>query len=39
MGEITHLASAANGSVHEQLVYKYFAAMEKYTHTTIPRII
>ena len=39
MGEITHMACAAKDSIHEQHVYEYFAAMEKYVHTAVPQLI
>ena len=39
MGEITHMACAAKDSIHEQHVYEYFAAMEKYVRTAVPQLI
>ena len=39
MGEITHMACAAKDRVHEQHVYDYFSAMEKYVHTAVPQLI
>ena len=39
MGEITHMACAARDSIHEQHVYEYFAAMEKYVRTAVPQLI
>ena len=38
MGEITHMACAAKDSIHEQHVYEYFAAMEKYVRTAVPQL-
>lgn len=39
MNEITMMASEAKNSVHEQHVYEYFAAMEKYVRTAVPQLI
>ena len=38
IGEITHMACAAKDSIHEQHVYEYFGAMEKYVHTAVPQL-
>ena len=39
MGEITHMACAAKDSIHEQHVYEYFTAMDKYVRTAVPQLI
>lgn len=39
MNEITMMASQAKNSVHEQHVYEYFSAMEKYVRTAVPQLI
>ena len=39
MNEITMMASEAKNSVHEQHVYEYFSAMEKYVRTAVPQLV
>lgn len=39
MGEITMMASEAKDSVHEQHVYDYFTATEKFVRTAVPQLV
>lgn len=39
MGEITMMASEAKDSVHEQHIYDYFTATEKFVRTAVPQLV
>lgn len=39
MNEITTMASEAENSVHEQHVYQFFGAMEKFVRTAVPQLM
>ena len=39
MPEITMMASEAKGSIHEQHIYDYFAATEKFVRTAVPQLV
>ena len=38
MPEITMMASEAKGSIHEQHIYDYFDATEKFVRTAVPQL-
>ena len=39
MPEITMMASEAKDSIHEQHIYDYFAATEKFVRTAVPQLV
>ena len=39
MREITMMASNEKNSVHEQHIYDYFTATEKFVHTAVPQLV
>ena len=39
MPEITTMASEAKDSIHEQHIYDYFAATEKFVRTAVPQLV